>query len=120
MGSHNSPMRMTTRSLGGEKNGLNLEPVAELSEGIDEDMRVKGRIKGDSKLGAIFPVHRCPFRNGISNSGFRKISTLIRIKRMCLIENTDHMLHSFICSFPYVEPLQFHKLWSLSCFKFNF
>ena len=39
MGSHNSPMRMTTRSLGGEKNGLNLEPVAELSEGIDEDMR---------------------------------------------------------------------------------
>ena len=75
---------MTTRSLGGEKDGLNLKLVAELSEGADEDMRVKGRIKGDFKPGAMFPVHRRPFRDGISNSGFRKISTLIRIKRNVL------------------------------------
>ena len=75
---------MTTSSLGGEKNGLNLEPVAGLNEEADEDMQVKGRIKGDFKPGAIFPVHRRPFRDGISNSGFRKISTLIRIKRNVL------------------------------------
>lgn len=84
-GSHDSPTWMTTRSLGGEKNGLRTwSGWQELNEGANEDMRVKGRIKGDSKPGIIFPVNRCPFRDGISNSGFRKITTLIRIKRNVL------------------------------------
>lgn len=76
---------MTTRSLGAEKNGLRTwSRWQELNEGANEDMRVKGRIKGDFNLEIIFPVHRCPFRDGIANNGFRKISTLIRIKRNVL------------------------------------
>lgn len=65
------------------------------------DMQVKGRSKG-TQARSNLPVHRHPFRDGLSSSGFRKISTLIRIKRSVLVENTDACAPFILLFFPYI------------------